>query len=283
MDDKLATKVMNQMDLCTRMIMQQNATLKKWDEYIRQWNMKEHVLNIRRHFPVLDIASPGLQYIRVGRPYDGGYIMVDDFADTRVIYSCGINDDVSWDLDMVSRCQAEIFMYDHTIDALPENHPRFHFFKTGITGTYDPSRPELESLPRLIEKNGHTDDWNIVLKMDIEGSEYHVFGEIDLDTMMRFSQIVLEFHFLTLRDLENQICFVLDKLNATHQAVHVHGNNCSPSIAYGGKVLPEVLEVTYIRKDRCQFKNSTRYFPAKIDMPNNPDDKDIDLGYWGTE
>ena len=283
MDEKLAKNVLNQMDLCTRMIMQQNATLKKWDEIITQQDMTTYVRNIRRHFPVMDVASPGLQYVRVGRPNDGGYIMVDDFADTKVIYSCGICDDVSWDLDMVARCGADVFMYDHTIDALPEKHPKFHYFKTGITGVYDPSHPELDSLPRLIEKNGHTDDWNIVLKMDIEGSEYPVFGEIDYDTMKRFSQIVLEIHFLNARHLENQICYVLDKLNATHQVVYLHGNNYSPAISYGGRVLPDVLEATYIRKDRCQFKESTRYFPTKMDTPNNPAGLDINLGYWGAE
>ncbi len=276
MDDKLAKKVIDQMDLCTRMVMQQKDLLKKWEE-------ARHVRNIRRHFPIMDIDDPDLHYVRIGRQFDGGYIMVDDFSNVKTIYSCGICDDVSWDMDMAERTGADIFMYDHTIDALPANHPKFHFFKTGIAGEYDADHPELETLPRLIERNGHSDDRNMILKIDIEGAEYLTFAEMDHNTLTRFSQIVTELHFIAQPDMESTICFVLEKLNATHQAVHIHANNNASFLFHRGKILPMTLEVTYIRKDRCQFKESTRFFPTELDMPNCPAAPDISIGYWGKE
>ena len=274
MEDKLAKQILAQMDMCTRMVTQQK-------ELLNQWEKARHVRNIRRHFPVMDIDHPELHYVRVGRLFDGGYIMVDDFSSVRAIYSCGINDDVSWDLDIAERTRADIFMYDHTIDGLPAQHPKFHFFKTGITGEFDANHPELETLPRLIERNGHTDDRNMILKMDIEGAEYLTFAEIDRNTLTRFSQIVLELHFLTAPDMEDTICFVLEKLNATHQLVYVHANNNSPFLFVGGKILPETIEATYLRKGSYRFKESSRFFPTELDTPNCPAAPDIAMGYWG--
>lgn len=53
-----------------------------------------------------------------------------------VAYSFGIANEVSWDVAM-SQIDYEIFMYDMTIDGLPEENPKFHFFKEGIGGVKD--------------------------------------------------------------------------------------------------------------------------------------------------
>lgn len=58
----------------------------------------------------------GKNFVRIGNHNDGGYLMIDNFQKSGVAYSFGINDDVSWDTDMVNRGY-EIFMYDPTIDA----------------------------------------------------------------------------------------------------------------------------------------------------------------------
>ena len=53
----------------------------------------------------------GKNFVRFGKPNDGGYVMVDNFKTSGVAYSFGINNDVSWDSDMATRGY-EIFMYD---------------------------------------------------------------------------------------------------------------------------------------------------------------------------
>ena len=193
-------------------------------------------------------------------------------------------------------------MYDHTIDKLPEEHEGFHFFKTGITGTYNPNQPELETLPRLIEKNGHQDDYNIILKLDIDVYEWDVLENIDFDTLSHFSQIAMEMHWfwyvnegLKRAGLENKILFCLDKLNATHQLVHIHGNNAVPmfsnpnngqifsapaALIRDGMVLPNCIECTYLRKDKYKFKESKRFFPTSLDSACDPRRPDINLGFW---
>jgi hypothetical protein len=60
----------------------------------------------------------GLDKVRLGRFFDGGYVMLDAFDGVLAAYSLGINDDVSWDLDMAAR-GVPVFQYDHTIEAPP--------------------------------------------------------------------------------------------------------------------------------------------------------------------
>jgi hypothetical protein len=69
-------------------------------------------------------------YVRMGKKFDGGYVMLDSFNRQNVdaAYSFGIDNDVSWDLDMARR-GIDVFMFDHTISKLPRDHTKFHFFK----------------------------------------------------------------------------------------------------------------------------------------------------------
>ena len=174
-------------------------------------------------------------------------------------------------------------MYDHTINALPEENPHFHWSKTGLTGVFDPNHPELETLPRLIKRNGHENDYNMILKMDIEGAEYSVLQTIDEDTLNHFSQILIEFHWLTSMQIENEIGMCLDKLNATHQLVHAHGNGTTGKeyIIRGGLVLPMLIEGTYLRRSDYKFVKSKKFYPTKLDMPSTPGNTEIPMGYWG--
>ena len=93
-------------------------------------NIKEEISRLYELLKTKDAV--GYDFVRVGAANDGGYVMLDDLPGG-VAYSFGINDDVSWDDDMASYGY-EVYMYDHTIDALPYVKGAFHFFKKGIAG-----------------------------------------------------------------------------------------------------------------------------------------------------
>ena len=236
----------------------------------------QHILSLLRPMDVV-----GKRLVRKGRPNDGGYLMVDSGLKGVVAYSLGINDDVSWDLDMVALgCQ--IYQYDHTIDALPQDHPNFHWFKTGIAGRPSPDGV-LQPLGDLIVRNGHAGRHDLILKMDIEGYEWDVFEAMDRETLTQFSQIVIEVHTLALSDSGRQakIAAVLEKLYAVHQPVHVHANNHGYFGVVGGVPIPDVLEVTYVRRADHEFTECRRIFPTEQDMPCRPDVPDFFLGPIG--
>ena len=82
-----------------------------------------------------------LPFVRIGKVNDGGYIMAGNLSQIGwggrgIAYSFGISNEISWDVDMARRGY-NIFMYDMTIDKLPYENEKFHFFKEGIGGVKD--------------------------------------------------------------------------------------------------------------------------------------------------
>lgn len=228
---------------------------------------------------VKDVANPLHGFCRIGRDYDGGYVMYDDFAGRKVAYSFGINDDVSWDIDMAGK-SIEIYMYDHTIAAIPEEHERFHWFQTGI-GAEDAPQDKLMSLSSLICENGHQELSGMILKMDVEGAEWDVLPNVSRELLEKFDQIAIELHGMNSPDDYAAICASLKKLNSTHQLVHIHANNYRLGVQTGHKYLPDVLEGTYLLRGKYEFKESENQFPRALDMPNDRECPDIFLGRWG--
>ncbi|MTI16486.1 hypothetical protein E1162_04440 [Rhodobacteraceae bacterium RKSG542] len=221
----------------------------------------------------------GLSFERVGQEYDGGYIMAEIAAGDAVAYSLGINRDVSWDKAMANR-GFQIFQYDHTISKLPEKHPNFHFKKLGITSPVL-AADELTSLPAEFRENGHETCREMTLKMDIEGHEWDVFAEMDTADLQRFRQILMEVHDLNKLHKpfwSRKARQALRNLHATHQVVHVHGNNNSPLRVLGGIAMPQTMELTWLRRDICEFTTCTRRFPTPLDQPNNPNNAEHHLG-----
>ena len=255
------------------------------DERMRESNKFQNFHEIISLLTPMDVS--GAKYRRVGKNYDGGYVMLDDLASRRIdaAYSFGISDDVSWD-EEIAGLGIDIYMYDHTIEKLPKQNSRFHFFKEGVTG--DPEEEGLETLSNLVRRNGHEKSGNLILKMDIEGYEWSVFEETSSAVIGQFLQIVIELHGLipsrSTEDL-SQVLSVLKKMNQTHQSVHVHANGHCPISWLGELALPNLLEVTYVRRadyaDR--FVPNTRTFPTEIDQPTFPWLPDVNLGTFASE
>lgn len=88
---------------------------------------------LRRH------RLDGARKVRLGRHFDGGYVMLDLLQGTEAAYSLGINDYVSWDMDVAAR-GIPTFPYDHTVERLPAEHPLFKWKRIGVGGPSTPRR-----------------------------------------------------------------------------------------------------------------------------------------------
>lgn len=230
---------------------------------------------IRGLLRLRDVTNVGL--VRIGREHDGGYLMADDFHPGMAAYSFGICDDVSWDKDMVER-GIECFMYDHTIDALPEEHELFHWSREGICGN-EPVE-NCRTLGEFVKRNGHEGRKDLILKMDVEGAEWDAIAAAGKETLEQFSQIVFELHDMNSASAFESILRVLRKLSETHQPVWVHGNNFADYVRCGDMVMPNALEVLFVRKSDHSFTDSMHFYPLEEDMPNNAFRSDIALGVW---
>ena len=224
----------------------------------------------------------GFELVRMGRDYDGGYIMLNDLQPGNIAYSFGISTDVSWDKAMASKGY-DVFMYDHTIEGLPEDNERFHFFRQGISdGTTQDDR--LKTLEELIAVNHHENEHDMILKMDVEGAEWGFLENVRTETLMQFSQILFEFHGVNSREIYPRVPEVLRKLNKTHQLVHIHGQNIGQYTSLGAKVFCNQIEVSYVLRDKYNFadKYDVR-LPLSIDMPARSNIPEVMLGYWNDD
>lgn len=228
----------------------------------------------------MDIS--GISFVRKGRDFDGGYTMLDYQLGNAICYSMGISDDVSWDLDMAALgCQ--VYQYDHTIDKFPSDHANFHSYKIGIC-SQPTNEANLRTVEEIIDINQHQNVNSIILKMDIEGAEWPVFAEMKQSIIEKFSQIIVEIHGLEhshntyhLRRNLN----VLEKINKTHQIIHVHANNHGSLSIISGYPIPDTFELTLVRRSDHKFTESRKVYPTSIDMPCDAARPDYFLGAMG--
>ena len=223
---------------------------------------------------------PGERKLRIGEPGDGSYVLIDRLDPSQPIMSFGIGPSTSFETGIAERGH-EVLLFDHTIDALPGDHPRFTWFREGVAPVSEPKR-SLLSLAAHMDKlpGGRASP---ILKLDIEGAEWSVLGATPVDLLVRFEQIALELHHL--HELDNPAFnataqLVLGKLAAHFTLCHVHANNFCSVAVVGGFPVPETLELTYIRSDLVERAPSTTVYPTPIDAPNYPQWPDHLLWYF---
>lgn len=203
---------------------------------------------------IIRLLSPritGLSKIRVGNSNDGGYVIIDprDLRMPDVLYSYGIGDDISFEMDFRSIVQIPVHMYDHTIKKPIHVSDSVHWHNIKAT-------PEIFSNIRE----------NSFVKMDIEGDEYDIFRGVSESVLSRANQLVVEYHHVGGKYID-----VYDKISRIFYLVHVHGNNFSNLDSNG---IPRVLECTYINKEiyHTLFDEEPKFdpnvYPTSMDSPN---------------
>ena len=100
--------------------------------------------------------------ILIGEKEDGCYVILDDFENIKIAYSFGIADRIQFDHELAKR-GIDVYMYDHTINSLPYDHPKFHWYKIGLAGKNN-SDPQLKTLEQIILENGHSSEFNMIFK-----------------------------------------------------------------------------------------------------------------------
>lgn len=192
----------------------------------------------------------GKEFVRVGSPHDGGYTMVDDFSEIKIAYSIGVGHDWSWDSSLTA-CGINVYMFDPTIKAPKLNNSRLKYYNIGIAPRDIPDK-RLTTLENMLKLDGNLNKTNMIFKIDVEGYEWDVLYEMDMSTLEKFSQILIEFHGLRTMIMAEEkfkiALTVFQKLNETHQLTWVHGTNACWNLVYGQVPLPDCFEVGFIRR-----------------------------------
>lgn len=215
-------------------------------------------------FEILDeliVYNPINNKIRLGRNYDGGYIIIDGYNYDFFI-SGGIGEDISFELDFHEKySEVNGVSVDYTVDE-PQNLPNnIKYVKKYISNI---NNDISTNLVEYVKKHK-----NVFLKLDIENGEWGLFNSEFIRYFCNVKQMVVELH--NIFEENKNVINVLKKINETHYLTHVHENNhCRTQIKIGDYEYPDTLEFTYIRKDCDICGYNVNDLPIKnLDFPNS--------------
>jgi FkbM family methyltransferase len=180
------------------------------------------------------------KYDWVGSEYGGFYVGRGLLTKDSIVYSFGVGEDVTFDLELIKRYGLNVYAFDPTPLAIKfvekENlSTQFHFESIGIsdkdeTALFYLSTDERDISGSIIDKNDNADTIQVemkktssimkelnhshidLLKMDIEGSEYAVLENI-LEEKIFPKQLCVEFHHRFPQIGLNQTKDIVRKLN----------------------------------------------------------------------
>ena len=204
----------------------------------------------------------GKKRILLGKKKDGCYVLLDDFENIKYAYSFGIFRNIQFDRALADK-GIDIYMYDHTINSLPYENPKFHWKKIGLCGMKNKYK-NMKNLEELIEENGHNKEKNMILKMDIEHWEFESLIDLKEETLNQFKYIAIEYHFKDETKFKNNNLYynVLKKIAKTHQAFYVRCNgNRGHIVQFGTNRICHIIEVSYIIKKDNIFRKDEAIYP----------------------
>lgn len=205
--------------------------------------------------------------IRFGSSTDGGYLIPDDLDGISACFSPGVADCVSFETSCAERGM-KVFLADHSVDQLPAEDHNFHFIKKFIGANTTENFIRLDEWITSSNIDGSSD---LILQMDIEGSEYEALISSSDEVMKRFRILIIEFHGL--HNLWSYPFFRLaksafDRLLKFHSCVHIHPNNARGICKINGLEIPKLMEFTFYRKDSFQISSEVLSYPHPLDKDN---------------
>jgi hypothetical protein len=218
----------------------------------------EYQLNAKIQQDIFDLIAKlrpkrpvNFDLIRIGTLGDGGYFLIDDFdKNSDLVFSIGIGEEFSFD-EEISKKVKKVIMVDGSIpDFVPTSSNMIMIHKhLGLV-----KNDFFTSLTNLMSSIQET---SYILKLDIEGDEWDILEQMQSFEIIKFKQIIIEFHGLTSFFNVNRLSqfnLVFEKLLASHTVFHIHANNNGSFGLFGDYKLPDVIEVSFALSSIYSFE-----------------------------
>ncbi len=249
-------------------------------------NTQDQPTPFRTLVDTLSLLTPSdvdCEKLRLGSVNDGGYVVLDRLRPVQTVFSYGLDWNLSFDRALADRGH-RIVMFDHSIDGLSRDHPNFLWVREGLAAEKTTDQ-RLSSISEHLQRYADSES-DLILKIDAEGAEWNALALISEATLFRFEQIVVELHGLhQLADppWQARARAALSNLRKHFHIHHVHANNCGYLAVVSGLTVPDVLEISCIRKDCVQARTSSTLYPTSLDWPNDPSKPDLPLWFFPFE
>ena len=251
-----------------------------------------------------------LPLVRVGRDYDGGYVIPSlVLENSAFLFSGGYGNDFSFERDFLRKSKAlKAVLYDYSINysslvldffracksiIFRRGHyplryhtnnlytytrlmatPNISLVHTKLSRNVDEEGVKLSDLKSAFYAISTSKKEQFFCKLDIEGYEYELVEEL-VELESEISGLVIEFHDTYSR--RDTFLESLHLLNSSFAVAHTHVNN------YGGLAIdgqPIVYEISFV--NRRLLANFTQMIsPAESlvveDQPNDPDSAEVKL------
>lgn len=219
----------------------------------------------------------GISLIRMGGNYDGGYLIPDDLEGIKYSFSPGVSNIANFESDCLQRGIIS-FLADYSVDKPPLNLPGCRFLKKFVGAYNNDTTITLEKWISESLPPDYSDD--LMMQMDIEGAEYETLLATPDAILEKFRIILVEFHNFNQLDNKphyNLVNATIEKIRERFEPVHLHANNYEKVANVNGVLMPNAIEVTFLRKDRIKEYKGLRVLPHILDLPNNPEWADVEL------
>jgi hypothetical protein len=230
----------------------------------------KRIMAMKRYLDPVILSMSDLR--RYGSKNDGGYVLPKKaVAKSQFLISGGIEDNNDFEVSL-AKLGIKGVQIDNSIDTPPLNHKNLRF-KRATLGI----KSEVNIDDLIIS---YPEEQNGILKLDIEGSEYAVLT--DLKELHRLNIIVVEFHDLfriSSVKFWSEFEKILNRLSHKHVVVFMAANNCCGFTNIGGFPIPNVLEITWVKKSLVQGEKIQNYQRSKpfLISANYPKDAPLDI------
>jgi hypothetical protein len=228
-------------------------------------------VDFKEVFLLLKPFDIGIDLIRVGGSNDGGYLVPNDLVGVEMCLSPGYGYNSSFEEHLLSKNKIKSTVFD----LLPKskNFPEFFTYVQKYISFEDNFKSiTLDTAVKNLNKSITGD---LILQMDIEGSEFLSLLATPQHIIDRFRIMVIELHYLERvrnKFWAEQIIFpFLRKITLNHTICHTHPNNAVNFFDYKGIQFPRALEITLLRNDRIKSKTQkSKIIPHAQDASNKP-------------
>ena len=225
-------------------------------------------------FEKLKIYKTGHKLIRIGPNFDGGYVLPNILNQIDYCFSPGVGHVSEFEKQMEQN-NIKCFLADKNVDDPSNDKFKFNFLKKNLNSFTNETNITLDDWVNSNTKENS----NLLLQMDIEGSEIDVLFNTSENTLKKFKILLIEFHdfdFLKtmfgIRILDN----IFEKINQNFTICHIHPNNCCGYTKFFNYKIPKVMEFTFIRNDLLNEKSKiSNNLPLSIDKKNLANKEDV--------